>query len=133
MENLKKVLRITGLEYPESIDISHSDFISGLSNSTITYKLPKRFINIFYRIPKSAFKQILIQVFLLSMWGGIGFSIFFLVKKQWIFAAIAIVLAFVIKKIANILMLIWIKRALIKDKTFFENLLSNKIIGVYLK
>ena len=131
MENLKKVLRITGSEYPDSLIITHTDFITGFVAGKFTYKFPSRFINIFYRIPNSTFQQILIQLFLLSMWGGIGFGIFFLIKKQWLYSVIAIVLAFVIKKIANIIMLKSIERALIRDKSFFENLLSFKIIGIY--
>lgn len=131
MENLKKVLRITGTEYPDSLSISHSDFVTGLLAGEITYRLPNRFINIFYRIPNTAFQQILIQLFLLAMWGGIGFGIFFLIKKKWAYSVIAIVFAFAIKKIANVIMFKSIKRALINDKSFFENLLSFKIIGIY--
>ena len=131
MENLKKVLRITGSEYPDSLSISHTDFVSGLLDGKITYRLPNRFINIFYRIPNTAFQQILMQLLLLAMWGGIGFGIFFLIKKEWVYSVSAIVFAFIIKKITNVIMLKSIKSALINNKPFFENLVSFKIIGIY--
>lgn len=131
MENLKKVLRITGSEYPDSLSISHSEFVAGLRAGKITYRLPNRFINIFYRIPNSAFQQILLQLFLLAMWAGIGFGIFFLIKKEWAYSVSAIVFAFAIKKIGNAVMFKLIKSALINNKSFFENLVSFKIIGIY--
>ena len=131
METLRKVLRLTDSEFTDSLNISHEEFITGFLKNTITYKLPNRFINIFYRIPNSSIEQILIQIFLIAMWGGIGFGIYFLIKKQWFIGLISFVSAFVLKKAANIIILNSIKRVLLKNKVFFENLVSYRIIGIY--
>ena len=132
MEKLKRILKLTNNEFADGLILDHEEFVEGYNNNQMEHVLPKRYINIFYRIPDNKGAQVLIQVFLLVIWGFVGFGIFLLFKKLWIYGLLCFIGAYVIKKMVNIIVQKSIKNALIRNKSFFEDLNSFSIIGVYL-
>lgn len=133
MERLRKILKLTGFEFADGLILEHEEFVEGYNRNQLDYILPKRYINIFYRIPDKKSQQILIQLLLLLIWACVGFGIFLLIKKIWIYGALCFLGAYTIKKWTNVIVLKSIKNALIRNKSFFEDLNTFSIIGVYPK
>lgn len=50
MENLKKVLKMTGNKNANSLYLSHDEFVQIYKLGKVDYRLPKRYINLFYRL-----------------------------------------------------------------------------------
>lgn len=68
MENLKKVLKFNGTENTDSMSLQHEDFLNQYLEGNVNYRLPKRYINIFYRLPIDKWRQVIVQISLLMMW-----------------------------------------------------------------
>ncbi|OQB64481.1 MAG: hypothetical protein BWX96_00621 [Bacteroidetes bacterium ADurb.Bin145] len=133
MENLKKVLRMTGNENINSLKLNHEEFVQMYKLGKVDYRLPKRYINLFYRLYIDKWKQIVVQVLLLLFWGGIIFGIYLLFKKEWIYAVLSIIGGWTIKQLTNVFILNSIKKGLFVDKKYYSDLLNNGIIGIYKK
>ena len=82
MDNLKRVLKLTGNEYINTLHLEHEEFVQMYKKGEIEYILPKRYINLFYRLYIDKWKQIIVQILLLLFWGGLIFGIYLLFKKE---------------------------------------------------
>ncbi len=133
MEHLKKVLRMTGNEYADSLQLSHDEFVQMYKIGKVDYQLPKRYINLFYRLYIDKWKQIFVQVLLMLFWGGLIFGIYLLFKKEWIYGLLSIIGGWAVKQLTNIFILKSIKKGLLMDKKYYTDLLGNGIIGIYDK
>lgn len=103
IENLKKILKLEGTEHINSLRLTHEDFTRQYCIGKVTYKLPKRYINVFYVLPIERWRQIIAQIFLLSMWAGYLLGVVMLFKKDWIFALLAFIGGWTIKQFCNFL------------------------------
>jgi len=133
MENLKKVLRMTGNENVNSLQLNHDEFVQKYKLGKVDYRLPKRYINLFYRLYIDKWKQIFAQVLLLLFWGGVIFGIYLLFKKEWSYSLISIIGGLTVKQCTNVFLLKSIKKGLLMDKKYYTDLLDNGIIGIYDK
>ncbi len=133
MEHLKKVLKMTGNENADSLQLSHDEFVQMYKLEKVDYRLPKRYINLFYRLYIDKWKQIFVQVLLLLFWGGFIFGIYLLFKKEWIYALLSIIGGWTVKQFTNVFILKSIKKGLLMDKKYYTDLLNNGIIGIYDK
>ena len=133
MENLKKVLKFTGNENADSLQLSHDEFIRMYKQGKVDYRLPKRYINLFYRLYIDKWRQIIVQVLLLLFGGGIILGIYLLFKREWLFALLSLIGGFTIKQWVNVFVLKSIKKGLLVDKKYYTDLLENGIIGIYDK
>lgn len=133
MERLRKVLKLTGIEFADGLILDHEEFLEGYNRNRFEYILPKRYINIFYRIRGNSSQQLLVQLLLILIWGGVGFGLYLLIKKIWIYGVLCFLGAYLIKKLTNFIVKKSIRKALMGNKSFFEDLNAYAIIGVYPK
>ena len=119
----ESILLNTGELRPE-----HEEFSTLFYENKIDYILPKRFIKVFYKIPNTQTKQIIVQLLLVVMWAIIILGIILLFKKMWIYSALSFVGSWVIKQWINVFVLKAIKKWILNDSKIYNYLMDNKLI-----
>jgi len=68
------------------LDLNHEEFIENLEQGKVDFLLPKHLlIKIFYNIPIEKWRQIIMQIILLLMWGAIILGLIFIIIKILVF------------------------------------------------
>jgi len=115
------------------LNLKHEEFLQYLELGKIEFYLPKNLLlKIFYILPVDRWRQIVLQVILILLWGSFIFGLICIYKKMWLLFIVSIFAAWNINIIKRIFVQKSIKKGLKQSSDFYYHLMQQQLIKIIL-